>query len=194
MNGSRGEFGVRGSEFGVHLLAMVRRATGIAESITFHYEVMDERIYGIRSLEAFQRCRAFACELAGLLKGGRFARDPELIHQMRKAMLSVYANFAEGFERDGNKEFAQFLSQAKGSVGELRGHMVYAFDNGLISKQELEVIDHLGLEASRMLGGLMRYLNDSDFQGRKFKFRRLQAYKEGKFQSPQANAPQKDRH
>lgn len=125
--------------------------------------------------EAFQRCRAFACELTRLLKKGRFTRDPELIHQMRKAMLSVYANFAEGFERDGNKEFAQFLSQAKGSVGELRGQMLYAFDNGLLSTQELEAIDRLGVEASRMLGGLMRYLNDSDFKGRKFKFRKLQA-------------------
>ena len=127
--------------------------------------------------EAFQRCRALVRELVRLLKRGRFARDPELIHQMRKAMLSVYANFAEGFERDGNREFAQFLSQAKGSVGELRGQMLYAFDNGLISRQELEAVDHLGLEASRMLGGLMRYLNDSDFQGRKFKFRKLYANK-----------------
>jgi four helix bundle protein len=144
--------------------------------------------------EAFQRCRAFTCELAGLLKGGRFAHDPELIHQVRRAMLSVYANFAEGFERDGNKEFAPFLSQAKASVGELRGQMIYAFDNGLISKQELEVIDHLGLEAGRMLGRLMRYLNDSDFQGRKFKLRRLHANKERKFQRPQADVLQKDRY
>jgi four helix bundle protein len=144
--------------------------------------------------EAFQRCRAFTRELARLPKSGRFARDTELIHQMRKAMLSVYANFAEGFERDGNKEFAQFLSQAKGSVGELRGQMIYAFDNGLISRQELEGIDHLGLEASRMLGGLMRYLNDSDFQDRKFKLRKLHANTERKSQSPQADASQKDRH
>ena len=144
--------------------------------------------------EAFQRCRALVRELVRLLKRGRFARDPELIHQMRKAMLSVYANFAEGFERDGNREFAQFLSQAKGSVGELRGQMLYAFDNGLISRQELEAVDHLGLEASRMLGGLMRYLNDSDFQGRKFKLRRLHAYKERKFPSPQTDVPQKERH
>ncbi|MBV9999123.1 MAG: four helix bundle protein [Verrucomicrobia bacterium] len=144
---------------------------------------------------AFQRCRAFACELAKLLKKGRFARDPELVHQMRKAMISVYANFAEGFERDGNKEFAQFLSQAKGSVGELRGQMLYAFDNGLISHQELEVIDRLGVEASRMLGGLMRYLNDSDLQGRKFKLRRLHADAERNFQDPpRDDVPQKGAH
>jgi hypothetical protein len=33
-------------------------------------------------------------------------------------MLSIYSNFAEGFERDGNREFSQFVSIAWGSVVE----------------------------------------------------------------------------
>jgi four helix bundle protein len=44
---------------------------------------------------------------------------------MERAAISVLSNFAEGFERDGNAEFAQFLSISKGSIRELRGQLIY---------------------------------------------------------------------
>jgi four helix bundle protein len=43
------------------------------------------------------------------LNRGVFPKDPILVTQLRKTMLSVYSNFAEGFERDGNREFSQFV-------------------------------------------------------------------------------------
>jgi four helix bundle protein len=43
-------------------------------------------------------------------------------------MLSIYSNFAEGFGRDGNREFTQFVSIAKGLVSETRGQLLYALE------------------------------------------------------------------
>ena len=43
-------------------------------------------------------------------------QDPVLVTQLRKTIISIYSNFAEGFERDGNREFSQFVSVSKGSV------------------------------------------------------------------------------
>jgi 23S rRNA-intervening sequence protein len=69
--------------------------------------------------DAFERCREFARGIAQHLTRGAFSKDPVLATALRKTLLSVYSNFGEGFERDGNREFAQFVSLAKGSIGEL---------------------------------------------------------------------------
>jgi 23S rRNA-intervening sequence protein len=79
------------------------------------------------------------------------------------------SKFGEGFERDGNREFVQFVSVSKGSIGELRAQLLYALDLGYLEREKFEQLNELGLEAARYLGGLMRHLNQSEFRGRKFK-------------------------
>src|SRR5215471_10463967 len=119
--------------------------------------------------DAFERCRDFARGVATLLNIGAFSRDPVLATALRKTVLSVYSNFGEGFERDGNREFAQFVSISKGSVGEIRAQLLYALDLGYLEREKFEQLNALGKEAARYLGGLMRHLNQSGLRGRKFK-------------------------
>ena len=44
-------------------------------------------------------------------------------------------NIAEGYERDGNKEFIYFLYIAKGSCGEVRSQIISVYDGGFIDKE-----------------------------------------------------------
>ncbi len=94
--------------------------------------------------DAFQRCREFVRAVAEPLNRGAFSKDPVLVTQLRKTMLSIYSNFAEGFERDGNREFTQFVSIAKGSVGETRGQLLYALDSGYLDQERFEQLNELG--------------------------------------------------
>jgi four helix bundle protein len=121
--------------------------------------------------DAFERCREYARGIAEHLNRGAFLKDPALTNALRKTLLSVYSNFGEGFERDGNREFAQFVAIAKGSVGETRAQLIYALDFGYLKPELFSDLDQLGKTATKCLGGLIRYLNGSKLRGRKFKQR-----------------------
>ncbi|HEX3445016.1 MAG TPA: four helix bundle protein [Chthoniobacterales bacterium] len=120
--------------------------------------------------DAFQRCGDFARAIGEPLNGGVFSMDPVLVTQLRRTLISVYSNFAEGFERDGNREFSQFVSISKGSVGEARRQLLYAVDFGYLDVEKFQELNALGQRAGQCLGGLMRYLNSTEVRGRKLKF------------------------
>ncbi len=50
-------------------------------------------------------------------------RDFKFCNQLRDAASSVTRNIAEGFGRDGHREFARFLSIARGSLFEVEDHL-----------------------------------------------------------------------
>jgi four helix bundle protein len=76
----------------------------------------------------------------------------------RRASVSVMSSIAGGFERRSRKEFAQFLSVAKGSPGEVRAQLYAAMDQCYIDRPAFEQLSELARETSRLVGGLARYL------------------------------------
>ncbi len=102
-------------------------------------------------------------------KGVNFAKDFGLRDQIRRASISVMSNIAEGFERSGDKEFIQFLSNAKGSCGEVRCQLYAALDESYLNEIEFKELYERSTEVSRLISGMMTYLQRSEMRGSKFK-------------------------
>ena len=120
-------------------------------------------------IEAWKRARLLVREIYAITNEGLFSKDFGLRNQIRRASVSVMANIAEGFERNGTGEFIQFLSIAKGSAGEIRAHLYVAFDQDYIDMQTLKRLLIDAESIGKKIGGLMDYLRSSGFKGTKYR-------------------------
>ena len=120
-------------------------------------------------IEAWQRARELTRRVYEVSDAGPFARDFGLRDQMRRAAVSVMSNIAEGFERSGTAEFVQFLSNAKGSAGEVRAQLYVALDRKYIDTTTFQELSQLAAKISRMISSLMTYLRQSGIRGTKYK-------------------------
>ena len=102
---------------------------------------------------------------------GPFSRDWAFRDQIRRAAVSIPCNIAEGFERGGTGEFIQFLSIAKGSIGEVMTQLFIASDLGYLSNEDFEYLKGITEETGKMIGGFMKYLRRSKMKGAKYRER-----------------------
>lgn len=119
-------------------------------------------------LDIWQKAREYDKKIFAITLYDLFSKDFRFKDQIRASSGSIMDNVAEGFERDGNKEFILFLSYSKGSAGEVRSQLYRAFDRGYISQEECEILVNEVLELSKSISGFINYLKNSEYKGRKF--------------------------
>ena len=119
------------------------------------------RIERFEDISGWQRARELVGLIYRLTSKPRFTKDWGLKEQIQRAAVSVMANIAEGFERHSDREFVQFLYNARGSSGEVRSLLYVACDLGYITEVEFKEAFGKAEETSRAIFGLIRYLNPS---------------------------------
>ena len=127
------------------------------------------RIDKFEDLEVWQRAREICTYVDELFIGSALGKNFSMRDQMERSSGSIMDNIAEGFDRDGNKEFHNFLSYSKGSTGELASQAYRAFDKKLINKEQSEKLLELCKVENNKIGAFMYYLRNSNIKGQKFK-------------------------
>ncbi|WP_086981669.1 four helix bundle protein [Vibrio aphrogenes] len=108
------------------------------------------------NLDVWQKSVDLSCTIYLIMKNNR---DFGFKDQICRSAVSVASNIAEGYERIHKKETINFLSIAKGSIGELKTQIIIGARVGYISSpahliKECELI-------ARMLGSLIQKLKHS---------------------------------
>ena len=119
-------------------------------------------------LEIWQEARKLAKEIHLISRDTDLKTDFRFKEQIKASSGSVMDNIAERFERDGNLEFRQFLSIAKGSAGESRSQIYRLYDYEYISEERFLDLKNKYENLSGKIKNFITYLNKKDFKGTKF--------------------------
>lgn len=113
---------------------------------------------GYRRLVAWQKADELAFQVYKATAA--FPREEiyGLTSQLRRAVLSVPANIAEGYGRRGRKELKQFLRIALGSLSEVEYFLSFALRLGYLAQEGFDQLEALRADTGRLLWRFERKL------------------------------------
>ena len=113
-----------------------------------------------RELEVWQLAMSLAEDVYGILKDLPNEERFALSNQLRRAVISVPSNIAEGFGRDSTKDFLHFIAMARGSLYEVMTQMELAVRLDYVPEQEgfLEKAERVGMMLNALSVRLCRRL------------------------------------
>ncbi len=114
------------------------------------------RINRFENITAWQKAREVVKSIYEITGKESFAKDYSLKDQIRRASISVMSNIAEGFSRQTDREFTQFLHVAKGSASEVQSQLYVALDLKYISEDTFKGLYELSEETIRLVSGFVR--------------------------------------
>lgn len=127
------------------------------------------KIIRFEDLEIWKEARELCKVVYEITSAGPFSTDFKFRDQMRASSGSAMDNIAEGFNREGNKEFCQFLYISLGSTGEVRSQSYRAYDNKYINETKFNELLEKTDSLSRKTFNLIQHLKNSEIKGLKFK-------------------------
>ena len=117
---------------------------------------MEEFKYPFENLNAWQESRKYVVEVYRLLEQFPQSERFAFIDQIRRAVISVPSNIAEGSGRMSYKEKIHFLEIAYGSLMEVYCQLQIAVDLGYITKEQFDGLRRLSFNVSKLLSGLRK--------------------------------------
>ncbi|MCL0053246.1 four helix bundle protein [Dehalococcoidales bacterium] len=133
-------------------------------------EIKRLKMGGFEDLEVWQIRHEMVISIYELTKSLPREEAFGLTSQIKRAALSVPANIAEGFGRYHYMDKAKFYLNARGSLYELKSHLLIAFDLGYLPEDKksciFETIESLSLKLNNLITTTRRFSREPKPAGR----------------------------
>ncbi|MFZ1288908.1 MAG: four helix bundle protein [Melioribacteraceae bacterium] len=115
-------------------------------------------MHNFKDLIVWQKARLLVKDIYNLVAD--FPEDEKfgIVSQIKRAVISIASNIAEGAARNSDKDFIRFLDIANGSAFELETQLYLAFDLGFINNLQLEKYIENVTEIEKMIYGFKNKL------------------------------------
>lgn len=110
--------------------------------------------FSFRNLRVYQRAKELVVFVYSLLKLFPKEENYALCDQLRRAVISVPSNIAEGMGRISVKEQIHFIEIAFGSLNEVMCQLEIAYELRFINDEQLTQADEKIKNIAQMLSGL----------------------------------------
>lgn len=119
-------------------------------------EDKNQKIKNFTDLEVWRQAHQLVLEIYKTTK--LFPREEtySLVDQMRRAVISISSNIAEGFSRQSYSKKVHFYSISQGSLTELQNQLIVARDINYLRKEKFEKIFEQSVNVNKILNGLLR--------------------------------------
>lgn len=107
-----------------------------------------------RRLDVYKNAKALSHEVCKLVKTFPIDERFALCDQLRRAVMSIPINIAEGFGRFSSKEKAHFIQIAFGSLNEVMCELELAFDEAYINQEQFNGMESRILSVKKQLATL----------------------------------------
>ena len=134
---------------------MLGRRFKKVESVESVEKGREGMVSDFEELIIYKQSRELAKRIYQITREGEFRFDTRFVQQIRASAGSVGDNIAEGFERQGKREFLQFLYIAKGSCGELRSQINRAYDVGFVNK---DIYEQIYSDCRKLGAGILNFI------------------------------------
>lgn len=111
-------------------------------------------MFRYEKLDGWHKAIAFASRVYEITKS--FPADERfgLTSQMRRAVVSLSSNIAEGSSRTSDADFSRFIEISYGSLMEVVSQSVIAKQHGFVAEDQQQDLYELAQQLGRMLSGL----------------------------------------
>ena len=119
---------------------------------------MNKKISDFTDLIVWQKAHRLVILIYSVTKSFPKSERYALSDQLRRAIVSVTSNIAEGFSRQTSKEKIQFYFMSSGSLTEVRNQLIISRDLGYITQEKYSELSSLAIEVDKMIYGLIKSL------------------------------------